>query len=196
MRITSRTRHLFTKSPRACLRATGEALVIPEGREKIDWELELASIIGKRATRIPRERAAKYIWGFGLILDMSDREMLSRKNAFFNVDWFNAKTRDGFAPMGPCIVPAEFVPNHADLHMELRVNDHVMQDYSTRYMTHNVEELVEFITSIQTLEPGDIIATGTPPGVGKGRKPPVFLKPGDVMTAEIEGICSITTPIA
>ena len=70
----------------------------------------------------------------------------------------------------------------------------LMQDYSTRYMTHNVEELVEFITSIQTLEPGDIIATGTPPGVGKGRKPPVFLKPGDVITAEIEGICSITTP--
>ena len=188
--------YLFTKSPRACLRATGEALVIPEGREKIDWELELAAIIGKRATRVPRERAPEHIWGFGLILDMSDRQMLKWKNAFFNVDWFNAKTRDGFAPMGPYIVPAEFVPQHGDLHMQLRVNDQVMQAYSTRHMTHNVEELVEFISSIHTLEPGDIIATGTPPGVGKGRKPPIFLKPGDIITAEIEGICSITTPIA
>jgi 2-keto-4-pentenoate hydratase/2-oxohepta-3-ene-1,7-dioic acid hydratase in catechol pathway len=186
---------VFTKSPKACLIATGETLVIPEGREMIDWELELAAIIGKRATRISRDDAADYIWGYGLILDMSDRQMLTRSNAFFNVDWFNAKSRDGFAPMGPYIVSAGFLPNHADLHMELRVNDQVMQDYSTKYMAHNVEELVEFITSIHTLEPGDIIATGTPPGVGKGRKPPIFLKPGDVITAQIEDVCSTTTPI-
>lgn len=187
--------YVFTKSPKACLSGTGETLVIPEGRDKIDWELELAAIIGKRATRVSRDDAADYIWGYGLILDMSDRQMLTRSNAFFNVDWYNAKSRDGFAPMGPYIVPARFLPNHADLQMELRVNDKVMQDYSTKYMTHDVEELVEFITSIHTLEPGDIIATGTPPGVGKARKPPVFLKPGDVITASIEDVCSITTPI-
>ena len=187
--------YLFTKSPKACLIGTGDTLFVPEGREKIDWELELAAIIGKRATRVSVEEALDYVWGYGLILDMSDRAMLERSNAFFNVDWFNAKSRDGFAPMGPFIVPAEFLPNHDDLHLELRVNDQVMQDYSTRFMNHKVEELVAFITSIQTLEPGDIIATGTPPGVGKGRKPPLFLKPGDLITAEIEGVCSIRTPV-
>ena len=187
--------YLFTKSPKACLIGSGDTLVIPEGREKIDWELELAAIIGRRATRVSADDALDYVWGFGLILDMSDRAMHDRSNAFFNVDWFNAKSRDGFAPMGPFIVPAAFLPNHDDLHLELRVNDQVMQDYSTRFMNHKLEELVEFITSIQTLEPGDIIATGTPPGVGKGRKPPVFLKPGDLITAEIEGVCSIRTPI-
>ena len=187
--------YLFTKSPRACLKSTGEELVIPKGHEKIDWELELAAIIGKRATAVHRDVAEEYLWGFGLILDISDRQMLERNNAFFNVDWFNAKSKDGFAPMGPYIVPVEFIPNYSDLHMELRVNDEVMQDYNTRHMTHNVEELIEFITSIHTLEPGDIIATGTPPGVGKGRTPPVFLKPGDIITAEIEGVCSINTPV-
>ena len=187
--------YVFTKSPKACLAATGQTLVIPEGREKIDWELELAAIIGKRATRVAKGDAGEYIWGYGLILDMSDRQMLTRSNAFFNVDWYNAKSRDGFAPMGPYIVPSRFLPNHADLHLELRVNDKIMQDYSTKYMTHNVRELIEFITSIHTLEPGDIIATGTPPGVGKGHKPPIFLKLGDVITARIEDVCSITTPI-
>ena len=187
--------YLFTKSPRACLLATEEPLTLPKGRTMIDWELELAAIIGKKARNVTRECAKDYIWGYGLILDISDRQMLGRDNAFFNVDWFNAKTRDGFAPMGPFIVPAEFVPNHANLHMELSVNEKVMQDYSTKYMNHNVEELVDFITSIQTLEAGDVIATGTPPGVGKGRKPPVFLEAGDVIRAEIEDICSITTPI-
>jgi acylpyruvate hydrolase len=185
---------VFAKSPKACLLAPGETVVIPEGREKVDWEIELAAIIGKKAKNIRKEDAGNYIFGYGLILDISDRAAQVRQSPLFNADWFNGKSRDGFGPMGPYVVPAEFLPNHNSLNLQLEVNGKVMQQSNTSYMMRNVESLVQFITSIQTLEPGDIIATGTPEGVGNARKPPIYLKSGDVITAEIEGICSIRTP--
>ena len=186
---------VFAKSPKATLNAPGGPVVIPEGRDKIDWEVELAAIIGKKATNVKAAQAEDYLWGFGLFLDISDRGGVTRKSPLFNADWFSGKSRDGFAPMGAYIVPKEFLKNYQSIGLKLAVNDQVMQESNTSFMVHNVKELVQFITSIQSLEAGDIIATGTPEGVGNGRKPPLFLKRGDVITAEIEGVGSIRTPV-
>lgn len=186
---------IFAKSPKAGLIGPGDSVIIPEGRERIDWEVEQAVIIGRKAKNVRKDQAGNYIFGYGLILDISDRGGQPRKSPLFNVDWFAGKSRDGFAPMAAYIVPAEFLKSHGELRLKLSVNGQVMQDSNTSYMVHNVEDLVAFISSIQTLEPGDIIASGTPEGVGNGRKPPVFLKRGDVITAEIEGIGAIKTPV-
>lgn len=189
------TPFVFAKSPKAGIIGPGEPVIIPEGRDRIDWEIELAVIIRKRAKNVRKEQAGDYIFGYGLILDMSDRGGMPRKNPLFNADWFTTKSRDRFAPMAAYIVPGEFLKNHGKLNLKLSVNGQVMQDFNTEHMVHNVEDLVQFISSIQTLEPGDVIATGTPPGVGSGRNPPIFLKRGDMITAEIEGIGSIRTPV-
>jgi len=186
---------VFAKSAKAGLIGPGDTVLIPEGREKIDWEIELAVIMGKKAKNVRKENAGNYIFGYGLILDISDRGGQTRQSPLFNADWFSGKSRDTFAPMGAYIVPAEFLPNHNNLNLKLAVNGKEMQNSNTSYMMRNVESLVQFITSVQSLEPGDIIASGTPEGVGNARKPPVYLKSGDVITAEIEGICSIRTPV-
>jgi 2-keto-4-pentenoate hydratase/2-oxohepta-3-ene-1,7-dioic acid hydratase in catechol pathway len=102
---------------------------------------------------------------------------------------------DNAAPMGPYIVLKEFLPNHANLRVTTRINGEIMQDSNTSYLIHNVERLLRYITSRMTLWPGDVIATGTPSGVGNGRKPPVFLKPGDTVAIEIDGIGTLETPI-
>ena len=151
--------------------------------------------MGKKAKNVRKEQAGNYIFGYGLMLDISDRGGQTRQSALFNADWFVGKSRDTFAPMGAYIVPAEFLPKHNELNLKLAVNGKEMQNSNTSFMMRNVESLVQFITSIQSLEPGDIIATGTPEGVGNARKPPVYLKSGDVITAEIEGIGSIRTPV-
>lgn len=186
---------LFAKSPKATLTAPGSPVTIPEGRDRIDWEVELGAIISKPAKNVKKEQAEDYVWGFGLFLDISDRGGQPRKTPLFNADWFSGKSRDGFAPMGAYIVPKEFLKNYQNLGLKLAVNGKVMQESNTSYMVHDVTELVQFITSVQTLEAGDIIATGTPEGVGNARKPPVYLKRGDVITAEIEGIGAIRTPV-
>ncbi len=169
--------------------------MIPPGRARIDWEVELAVVIGKKASRVSREDAPDYVFGYTLLLDISDRGPRNRSNARFDTDWFAAKSRDGFAPVGPVIVPAEFVPDPNNLALKLWVNGDLKQDSNTSYMIHDVWDLIAFTTSVQTLEPGDIIATGTPEGVGAGRNPPEFLRSGDTIVAEIEGITRIQTPV-
>src|SRR5262245_26301199 len=186
---------VFAKSPKAGLIGAGDTVFIPEGREKIDWEVELAIIMGRKAKNVSKEKAGDYIFGYGLILDISDRGGLTRQSALFNADWFVGKSRDGFAPMAAYIVPAEFLSNHNKLNLKLAVNGQEMQSSNTSYMMRNVESIVQFITYVQSLETCDIIASGTPEGVGNGRKPPVYLKSGDVITAEVEGISSIRTPL-
>jgi len=186
---------VFAKSPKAGLIGPGDTVFIPEGRDKIDWEVELAIIMGRKAKNVSKEKAGDYIFGYGLILDISDRGGLTRQSPLFNADWFVGKSRDGFAPMAAYIVPAEFLSNHNKLNLKLAVNGQEMQSSNTSYMMRNVESIVQFITSVQSLEPGDIIASGTPEGVGNGRKPPVYLKSGDVITAEVEGIGTIRTPV-
>jgi 2-keto-4-pentenoate hydratase/2-oxohepta-3-ene-1,7-dioic acid hydratase in catechol pathway len=186
---------VFAKSAKAGLIGPGDTVRMPAGREKIDWEVELAIIMGKKAKNVSKADAGNYIFGYGLMLDISDRGGLTRQSPLFNADWFVGKSRDTFAPMAAYIVPAEFLADHNSLNLKLAVNGQEMQSSNTSFMMRNVESIVSFITSIHTLEPGDIIASGTPEGVGNARKPPVYLKSGDVITAEIQKIGNIRTPV-
>ncbi len=187
--------YVFAKSPKATMIGAGHPVTIPPGRDRIDWEVELAVVIGRKATRVSREDAPGHVFGYTLLLDISDRGPGNRQNPRFDTDWFAGKSRDGFAPIGPFIVPVEFVPDPNNLNLKLWVNGELKQDSNSSYMINDVWDLIAFITSVQTLEPGDIIATGTPSGVGAGREPPEFLESGDTIVAEIEGISRIETPV-
>lgn len=187
--------YLFAKSPRSAIADPGVPYRIPAGRNSMDWEAELAVVIGKQSKNLTLDNAADSIFGFTIMYDVSDRAPQFRQQQAYNVDWFSAKSRDGAAPMGPYIVPKEFIGDYADLDIKTWINDQVMQDSNTSYMIYSVEHLLRYVTSIMTLFPGDVIATGTPDGVGAGRKPPVFLKPGDVVRISIEGIGTLETPI-
>jgi len=187
---------LFAKSPRSCIIGTGEPYFMPKGRDSIDWEGELGVVIGKAAREVPNENALDYVFGFTVVYDVSDRGRQKRDNPIFQgPDWFSGKSRDRGAPMGPYITPIEFLPNHANLRIVTKVNDRVVQDGNTKDLIYDSRRLVYHISNILTLYPGDVIATGTPDGVGAGRKPPEFLKPGDVVSIEIEGIGTLITPI-
>jgi len=188
--------YFFAKSPRSCIVDPGTAYLIPKGRERIDWEGELAVIIGKPAFNLSREKALEYVFGYTILYDVSDRGGGKRAKPMFpGPDWFAGKSRDGAAPMGPYIVPKEFLPNTGNLRIVTKVNDRVVQDATTEDMIYDVPRQLRYLTSILTLYPGDVVSTGTPDGVGAARKPPEFLKPGDVVSIEIEGIGKLVTPI-
>jgi 2-keto-4-pentenoate hydratase/2-oxohepta-3-ene-1,7-dioic acid hydratase in catechol pathway len=180
---------LFSKFP-SCVIAPGEPVVIPTGSEQLDYEAELAVIIGRRATHVTADRAYEFVFGYTAFNDVTARDF-----QFADVQWQRGKSCDTFAPMGPAIVTADEIPDPHGLRISLTVNGAVMQDSNTSQMIFRVPEIIEYITSSITLEPGDVIATGTPAGVGYGRKPPVFLQKGDVMTVDIEGIGSLGNPI-
>jgi 2,4-didehydro-3-deoxy-L-rhamnonate hydrolase len=185
---------VFAKSPRSCIIGTGEPYYIPPGREKIDWEGELGIVMGRPAYRVPRDRALDYVFGYTILYDLSDRAGRARVVTMFpGPNWFDGKSIDRGAPFGPFIVPREFLPNANDLHLTTKVNGIVKQDANTRDMIWDAAHQIAFITSIQTLYPGDLISSGTPSGTGAERNE--FLKPGDVVTIEIEGIGVLTTPI-
>ncbi len=189
------TRHnpyLFLK-PRSAVIADGEAIRLPPGRERIDWECELAVVIGRPASRVSIERANDYIFGYTLENDVSDRG--GRGDRRHGSDWLVGKGHDTFAPLGPFIVPKEFIKDPQQLGIKFTLSGEVMQDSSTARMTHNVNELLHYASNILTLQPGDVIATGSPAGVGSARTPPVFMKPGDVAVCTIEGIGTLTNPI-
>ena len=186
---------LFAKSPRSTIIDPGQPYVIPAGRERIDWEGEFSIVVGKQAKNLTLDNAMEHVFGFTIVYDVSDRAAQMPENGRYARDWFSGKSMDSSAPMGPYITPKEFLPNHANLRITTRVNGEIMQDSNTSYLIHNVERLLRFTTSKMTLWPGDVIATGTPSGVGKGRTPPVYLKPGDEVAIEIEGIGILVTPI-
>ena len=185
--------YMFVKLPSAVI-ASGEAIRIPEGRAQIDWECELGVVIGREARRVEVARAADYIFGYTLENDVSDRG--GRGDARHGSDWLVAKSHDTFAPLGPFVVPKEFVKDPQKLGIRFTLNGQLMQDASTASMIHDVYELVAYASHVTTLRPGDVIATGTPPGVGSGRTPPVFLKPGDQTTCSYEGIGTLRNPVA
>jgi len=187
---------MFAKSPRSCIIDPGEPYLMPPGRN-IDWEGELAIIIGKAALNVPEAKAHDYVFGYSIMYDISDRGGTGRPLTamFQGPNWFSGKSRDRGAPFGPFIVPKEFLPNHANLRILTKVNGAVKQDGNTRDLIWDEAHLVRYLTSILTLYPGDVISSGTPDGVGAGRQPPEFLKPGDVVTIEIEGIGTLTTPM-
>lgn len=186
---------LFAKSPRSTIIDPGVPFVIPPGRDTIDWEGEVAIVFGREAKNATLENAMDYVFGFTILYDVSDRDAQIPVNGRYARDWFPGKSLDHGAPMGPFIVPKEFLPNYGQLRVTTRVNGQVMQDSDTSYLIHDVEHLVRYATGIMTFWPGDVIATGTPEGVGRGRTPPVYLRPGDVVEIEVEGIGTLRTPI-
>ena len=175
----------------SCVVAPGEPVVIPPASEQVDYEAELAVVIGRRATRVSADRAYDYVLGYTAFNDVTARDF-----QFGDVQWQRGKSCDTFAPMGQTIVTKDEIPDPHTLRITLRLNGTVMQDSNTSQLIFRVPELIEFITRSTTLEPGDVIATGTPAGVGYGRKPPVFLKAGDVMQVAIERIGDLGNPIA
>jgi len=184
--------YMFFKSPTIVI-AAGEAIRLPVGRTNIDWECELGVVIGRTAAHVPVERAREHIFGYTLENDVSDRG--GRGDTRHGSDWVIGKNHDTFAPMGPFIVPAEFVPNPQNLSVKFTLNGQLMQDANTSLMIHSVDELVSYGSHILTLRAGDVLATGSPAGVGSARNPPIFFKAGDVSVCTYEGIGTLTNPV-
>ena len=170
-----------------------DPVVLPRGGEKCDWEVELAIVIGRTASYVSVDDADEYIFGYTIETDVSDRG--GRGDGRHGSDWLIGKGHDSYAPLGPFIVPKEFIGDPMNLAIKFTLNDQVMQDSNTGYMWHNVYELVHFASNILTLQPGDVISTGSPSGVGAGRNPPVFMKKGDTAISWIEGIGTLTNPV-
>jgi 2-keto-4-pentenoate hydratase/2-oxohepta-3-ene-1,7-dioic acid hydratase in catechol pathway len=168
----------------------GEAIRMPPETSQLDWEIELAAVIGRGGRRIPVTQALDHVGGYAIINDISARDLNVRTDYPFKFDWFQGKCHDTFAPFGPWIVPASSVPDPQALAMELKVNDQIMQNDSTANMIWTVREQIAYLSTIVTLEPGDVIATGTPTGVGMARG--IFLKAGDVVSASIDSIGTLT----
>jgi 2-keto-4-pentenoate hydratase/2-oxohepta-3-ene-1,7-dioic acid hydratase in catechol pathway len=167
-----------------------DAVVLPPPSEQVDYEAELAVVIGRRAKNVTRDDALDYVLGYTNINDVSARDF-----QFADGQWQRGKSCDTFAPMGEAIVTADEIPDPHKLSIKLRLNGKTMQDSNTDQLIFGVPELVAFLSETITLEPGDVIATGTPPGVGFARKPPVFLKHGDVMEVEIEKLGTLRSPV-
>lgn len=184
--------YLFPKL-KSSLVADGDTILLPPGRERIDFECELVAVIGKTARRVPVEQALEYVFGYMAMTDVSDRE--DRADGRYGSDWLISKSHDTFGPSGPYVVPAAFVGDPQNLTVRYTLNGEVMQDDSTALMIHTVRDLVSYASTIATLHPGDLIGTGTPGGVGEGRVPPIYLKAGDTSVCAIEKIGSITNPV-
>jgi 2-keto-4-pentenoate hydratase/2-oxohepta-3-ene-1,7-dioic acid hydratase in catechol pathway len=173
----------FTKAPTTINGPYGEIVVDPAVSSEIDWEVELAVILGKAGKNIREADALSYVFGYTVLNDITARDLQTRHKQFFK-----GKSLDGSCPMGPWIVTADEVANPHNLNLRLRVNGQSKQNSNTSLMIFSINQAISVLSAGMTLEPGDIIATGTPSGVGFSRVPPEFLKPGDVVEAEVEGI--------
>ncbi len=174
---------LFMKSTTSIIGPNDE-VVLPRGSLKGDWEVELGVVIGSRARYVDEENALDYVAGYCVFNDVSERHFQLEGTG----QWVKGKSADTFAPFGPYMVTRDEVPDPQALHLWLEVDGKRYQDGSTRTMIFSVAHLVSYVSRYMTLVPGDIIPTGTPPGVGLGMKPPVFLKPGNVMRVGIDGL--------
>src|SRR5262245_21690151 len=182
---------LFSKYATALI-GHGEAIVLPPVSQEVDYEAELVIIVGKGGRNIPKETAASHAAAYTCRHDVSARDWQLKKDG---KQWMVGKTFDTFAPTGPVAVTADELPDPHNLPVRLRLNGQTMQDGNTNQMIFGVGDLLAYLSQVFTLEPGDLIFTGTPPGVGFARKPPVFLKPGDVAEVEIEGIGVLRNPV-
>ena len=158
-------------------------VIIPKNSSKSDWEVELGVIIGKEAKYINEDQSQSHIAGYCVVNDLSERAFQLERSG----QWVKGKSCDTFGPIGPYIVTKDEVKDPQNLKMWLKLNDKKVQDGTTATMVYGVNFLVSYLSQFMSLQPGDIISTGTPPGVGAGMKPQVFLKPGDVMELGIEG---------
>jgi len=174
----------------SCVIAPGEPVVIPRTSEKVDFEAELAVVIGKHAKNVRGERAYDYVLGYTVFNDVTARDF-----QFGDGQWQRGKSCDTFAPMGGTIVTTDEIPDPHTLRIKLTINGTTMQDSNTSQLIFSIPQIIEFITQSTSLEPGDVIATGTPAGVGFARKPPVFLQAGDVMDIDIERIGGLGNPV-
>lgn len=159
-------------------------VIRPKGSQKMDWEIELAIVIGKRASYITEEQADTHIAGYCIANDLSERDFQFNRGG----QWDKGKSCDTFAPIGPWLVTRDEAQDMTNRAMWLEVNGHRYQNGSTARMIFRPHFLLHYLSQFMTLMPGDIVSTGTPPGVGFGLKPPVFLAPGDVMTLGIDGL--------
>lgn len=176
--------YTFLKPASNTLRGSGARVEIPGNVNMIDWEAELAVVIGAQARDVPASNALSYIAGYSNFNDLSARDKFASRGAV-GVDWVSMKAIDGFAPMGPYLVPSRFVEDPQQLPIRLRVNGVAKQESSTSQMVFGVAKIIEHISSVMTLEPGDIVATGTPAGTALGHSPLQWLVAGDEVTVEI-----------
>ncbi|MEZ5428978.1 MAG: fumarylacetoacetate hydrolase family protein [Pyrinomonadaceae bacterium] len=173
-----------------CVIGAEEPIILPTGSRQVDYEAELAFIIGRRAKNVRRENAMDCVFGYMNFNDVSARDF-----QFADGQWQRGKSCDTFAPMGPFIATTEEIEDPHNLRIRFRLNGQTLQDSNTDQLIFKTPELVEFLSRSITLEPGDVIATGTPPGVGFARKPPVFMTEGDVAEVEIEGLGILSNPV-
>ncbi|MDA5193275.1 fumarylacetoacetate hydrolase family protein [Govanella unica] len=180
---------IFSKPPTAVISGSDPIRHNKAMTQQLDWETELAVVIGKTARNVSKDDALDYVFGYTIINDISARDC--RRSG----QWIVSKGQDSFAPMGPAIVTTDDIPDPHDLMITTRVNGVEKQHCSTSFMLFKVHDLIADISAVMTLEPGDIIATGTPAGVGAGRTPQEFMWPGDVLESEIHGIGTLRNPI-
>jgi 2-keto-4-pentenoate hydratase/2-oxohepta-3-ene-1,7-dioic acid hydratase in catechol pathway len=179
---------LFAKWPNTLI-GNGEPIRIPPVTQQVDYEAELGVVIGERASRVSADEALAHVRGYVVANDVSARDL-----QFSDGQWVRGKSVDTFLPIGE-LVPAADVPDPQALGIRAMLNGETMQDSNTSNMIFGVAEIVSFVSQAITLEPGDLIITGTPAGVGAFRKPPVWMQPGDEITIEIDGVGSITNPV-
>jgi 2-keto-4-pentenoate hydratase/2-oxohepta-3-ene-1,7-dioic acid hydratase in catechol pathway len=190
VRLTERP-NVFTKAVTAVSGPHADIPLDPRVSEQLDWEVELAFVIGRGGRHIAREDALAHVFGYTVLNDISARDVQHAPG----LQWFQGKSLDGSCPMGPWIVTADEIPDPQALRLRLWVNGVLKQDDSTAHMLFDVATIIEALSRIVTLEPGDLIATGTPAGVGFSRRPPEFLRPGDEVRAEIESIGALVNRV-
>jgi acylpyruvate hydrolase len=180
---------IFAKWPNAIL-DPNEPILRPRGSNQLDWEVELGVVIGKTARFVSKDKALDYVWGYTIINDVSARDF-----QFIGSQWMAGKIPESFAPVGPYIADRSEIPDPHVLELRLWVNGKQMQSGNTKTFIFDVRYIVSYLSNLMTLSPGDLIATGTPPGVGFARKPAVFLQPGDTCRLEITGLGQIENPV-
>lgn len=181
---------VFSKYANATI-GPGAPIIIPHVTDKVDYEGELAFVIGKPGRYITEANAMNHVAGYMAFNDVSARDFQMRTS-----QWTMGKTFDTFAPMGPALVTADEIQDPHDLDIRVTINKEVLQSSNTRHLIFSIPKLVAYLSQAMTLDPGDVIATGTPSGVGFARRPPRFLRPGDVVRVEVEGIGSLENPVA
>lgn len=168
----------------SCVSGPNDPVIIPRGAQKTDWEVELGVVIGRTALYVSEDQALDYVAGYCTVNDVSERAFQIERNG----QWVKGKSAPTFGPIGPWLVSADEVPDPQALRLTLSLNGEVMQDSDTSDMIFPVAKIVSYLSQFMELRPGDLICTGTPAGVGMGLKPPRYLKPGDVMELEVEGL--------
>ena len=180
---------IFSKF-QTCVVGPEDPIRLPAGSEQVDYEAELAFVIGRRASKVKASDAMDYVFGYTNFNDVSARDF-----QFADGQWQRGKSCDTFAPMGPFVATRDEIADPHNLRISFRLNGETLQDSTTAELIFGIPELIEFLSASITLEPGDVIATGTPPGVGFARKPPIFMKDGDVAEVEVDGLGVLENPV-